>query len=396
MRLLHTSDWHLGRSLHGEGLADAQAQALAQLVQVVDDHAIDAVLVAGDVFDRAVPPVEAVAQLATTLEALAQRVPTIVISGNHDSAVRLGFGSGLLRPGMHITTQPAHCGRPVVLADADGPVLVYPIPYLEPDVARVELATDPGHPLERSHEAVLGAAMQRVNADFERRREAAPTARCVVLAHAFVVGSGGEAACSESERDLRVGGTEAVSAEVFAGAHYVALGHLHGAQQPGSATDTTLRYSGSPLRYSFSESGQGKSVTVVDLGVHGVSSIETIPVRQPRGMAVLSGSFTELLDPRRHAALADHWLQVTVTDAARPPELVPSIRQRFPHALVVRHVPESGPLLERGHLSGAGALDPVAVAASFVEYVTGAAASPAELDVFTSAYEQARGLERSA
>ncbi|MFZ0324437.1 MAG: exonuclease SbcCD subunit D [Actinomycetes bacterium] len=404
MRLLHTSDWHLGRTLHNESLFDAQQAAMNQIVEIVDTQGIDAVLVSGDIFDRAVPPVESVTLLAETLRQLTARVPVVVISGNHDSAVRLGFGSRLFANPLHLRTGTSDIGHPVELADAEGTVLVYPVPFLDPDAARHSLG-GVDVPLERSHEAVLSVAMGRVRADLRSRRSAVgPGPRSVVMAHAFVVGgqlAASQAIRSDSERDIRVGGTDSVPADLFAGVDYVALGHLHGAQQsylpdPAAASGTVLRYSGSPLRYSFSEARQTKSVTVVDVEAEGPIAVSTVALTQPRDMAVLVGPIDELLDPQQHEEVTSCWAQVTVTDPGRPEQMVPRLRERFPHALVVRHVPASGPLLTSGGGQGAEALDPLEVAESFVRYVTGADATPAELDVFRSAYESVNTAQRSS
>ena len=391
MRLLHTSDWHLGRSLHGEDLHEAQRAFLDQILAVVDELSVDAVLVAGDVYDRAVPPVPSVRLLASTLAELTARVPVILISGNHDSPDRLGFGAELYRDGLHVHTDASGVGQPVVLADAHGPVLVYPIPFLDPDLARHGLSDgDSAVPLERSHEAVLTAAMDRIRSDLARRKAAeGRRARSVVVSHAFVVGGAGAAERSDSERDIRVGGVDSTPAAVFAGVDYVALGHLHGAQQPPSPDGTTaLRYSGSPIRYSFSEVDQAKSLTLVDLGPDGVEEVTSIAVEQPRGMSVLTGELASLLGAETFASAEDHWVQVNVTDPARPTEMVRRVNERFPHALVVRHVPASGPLLERVSEAPNAAADPLEVAESFVRFVTGADATPAELDAFRDAYEQ--------
>ncbi len=403
MRLLHTSDWHLGRTLHNESLLDAQRGALGQIVDLVDTHDVDAVLVSGDVFDRAVPPVEAVTMLAETLHQLTARVPVVVISGNHDSAVRLGFGADLFAHPLHVRTRADQVGRPVELANEHGPVLIYPIPFLDPDAARYVLA-DGDEPLERSHDAVLRAAMRRVTTDLQQRtNESGDSVRSVVMAHAFVVAGPSlddEQTRSDSERDIRVGGTDSVSSSLFAGVDYVALGHLHAPQQPRSPEQggrkSILRYSGSPLRYSFSEATHTKSVTLVDLDSSGVTAITAVPLAQPREMAVLVGAFDDLLDPDRHVGLTQAWAQLTVTDPARPEQMVPRLRERFPHALVVRHQPASGPLLTSGGGSGVEALDPLEVVESFVQYVTGADASPDELRVFASAYESVNAAERSA
>ena len=167
MRLLHTSDWHLGRSLHGVDLLEHQAAHLDHLVALTRSEGVDAVLVAGDVYDRAVPPVEAVTLLSETLARLSEHAVVVVTSGNHDSAIRLGFGAGLMRAGVHVRTCVADAASPVVLrprAAGEPPVLVYGLPYLDPDVVRRALSPDPGEPLARSHEAVTRAAMDRAQA----------------------------------------------------------------------------------------------------------------------------------------------------------------------------------------------------------------------------------------
>ncbi|WP_210494845.1 exonuclease SbcCD subunit D [Patulibacter sp. SYSU D01012] len=215
MRLLHTADWHLGRLLHRVPLLDAQRAVLDGLVALARAEEVDAILLAGDVFDRALPPVEAVQVAGDALRRLAEVAPVIAISGNHDSAGRLGFAAELIAAGgVHLRTEPLRAGEPVVLEDEHGPVAVYALPYLDPDLTREPLGV-----AERSHEAVLGAAMARVRADLARR----DGHRAVVVAHAFV--QGGEA--SESERDISVGGAQTVPASVFDGVAYAALGHLH-------------------------------------------------------------------------------------------------------------------------------------------------------------------------
>ncbi|MEV4423721.1 exonuclease subunit SbcD, partial [Patulibacter sp. NPDC049589] len=235
MRLLHTADWHLGRTLHRVPLLHAQRAVVDHLVELARAEDVDAILVAGDVFDRALPPVEAVRVAGDALRRLADVAPVIVVSGNHDSAGRLGFAAELIAAGgVHLRTEPTTSGDPVVLEDEHGPVAIYGIPYLDPDLTRGPLGVE-----ERSHDAVLGAAMELVRADLAGRggeataadavtgrgttREGAARLRSVVVAHAFV--QGGEP--SESERDISIGGAETVPASVFSGADYVALGHLH-------------------------------------------------------------------------------------------------------------------------------------------------------------------------
>ncbi|MGW2058666.1 exonuclease SbcCD subunit D [Streptomyces sp. NPDC001840] len=328
MRILHTSDWHLGRSFHRVGLLDAQAAFLDHLVATVREREVDAVLVAGDIYDRAVPPLAAVELFDRALHRLADAgVPTVMISGNHDSARRLGVGAGLIeRAGIHLRTDPAGCATPVLLSDTHGEVAFYGLPYLEPALVRDEFGTE-----KAGHEAVLGAAMERVRADLAGR---APGTRSVVLAHAFVVG--GEP--SDSERDITVGGVAAVPAGVFDGVDYVALGHLHGCQ----TLNERVRYAGSPLAYSFSETAHRKTMWLVELGPAGEIEAERIDCPVPRALARIRGPLATLLDDPALARHQDSWIEATLTDPVRPAEPMARLTERFPHTLSLGFAPERG------------------------------------------------------
>ncbi|MSV72875.1 MAG: exonuclease subunit SbcD, partial [Actinobacteria bacterium] len=214
MRLLHTSDLHLGRSLNGHDLSVAQGAFLDRIVETAVERSVDVVLVAGDVYDRTLPPVESVAAFESFLVRLhALGIAVVVISGNHDQAVRLGYGSALFQHGVHLLTDPARVQVPVEFADEHGPVLVYGLPYLQPELTR-RILTDPDGPdLPATHEAVVGAAMTRVRADLEAR---GGSPRVVVVAHAFVVGGEEGPVVSTSERDVSVGGLQTVPSAVFA------------------------------------------------------------------------------------------------------------------------------------------------------------------------------------
>ncbi|MCJ1710111.1 exonuclease SbcCD subunit D C-terminal domain-containing protein [Clavibacter michiganensis subsp. phaseoli] len=387
MRILHTSDWHLGRTLHGEDLHAHHAAFLDHLVDLVREREVDVVLVAGDVYDRAVPGVPSVRLLGDALARLSALATVIVTPGNHDSAARLGFASALLRDGLRILASVEALDVPVVIDDADGPVAFYGVPYLDPDAVRATLAAPGAPPLPRSHEAVLGAAMERVRADAAGR----PDARVVVVAHAFVTG----AAPSESERDIRVGGFDQVPASAFSGADYVALGHLHGAQEvrAGSATPR-IRYSGSPLAFSFGERMQRKSSALVELAADGSTTVELVDAPVPRRLAEVTGTLAEIVDGR-HADLADAWVRVHVTDPVHPPHLVARVREALPHALVVLHEPAGRVEGVRSRVVDA-TTDPLEVAADFVAYATGAAPTEAEALALRQAYEQALAADRSA
>ncbi|GAB3133844.1 exonuclease SbcCD subunit D [Amycolatopsis stemonae] len=328
VRFLHTSDWHVGRTFHGADLLAEQEAVLGHLADLVAGEAIDAVLVAGDIYDRAVPSAEAV-RVATAAVARirAAGAQLVVTPGNHDSAPRLGaFAEFAAAGGLHLRTTVGGLAEPVLLDDAHGPVAVYGIPYLEPEPARHAL----GVPEARGHTGVLTEAMRRIRADLETR----PGVRSVVLAHAFV--TGGEP--TESERTIAVGGVEQVPGSVFDGVDYVALGHLHGPQTLAEH----LRYSGSPLAYSFSEARQRKSVWLVDLDAHGLAEVRRHELPVPRALATLRGELDDLLADPAHDAYLEHFLSVTVTDRVRPVDAMRRLRERFRYAVHLEWEPEGG------------------------------------------------------
>ncbi|QZY27708.1 exonuclease SbcCD subunit D [Nocardioides coralli] len=363
MRLLHTSDWHLGRSFHREGLISAQASYVDHLLEVVDRERVDLVVVSGDVYDRALPQVDAVRLADEAFARLAaSRARVVVTSGNHDSAQRLGFGSRLMdAAGIHVRTDTGAVGDPVVLEDRHGPVAVYGLPYLDPRLLR-----EPWQLSVPSHEAALTEAMRRVRDDLGRR---ARHTRSVVLAHAFVAG------CrpSDSERDISVGGVSMVPVSVFDGVDYAALGHLHGRHV---LTDT-VRYSGSPLAYSFSEAGHHKGSWLVDLAPDGFGRAEFVDAPVPRPLAVLRGGLEDLLaDPR----LTQHersWVHATLTDDLRPDRAMERLRRRFPHALSLAFEPTAPPAEEAAVARTQGRSDHE-IALDFVAEVRGRPATVPE------------------
>ncbi len=362
MRLLHTSDWHLGRSLHRADLRDAQAGFLDHLVEVVRSEQIDVVAVAGDVYDRAIPPVDAVELCSSAFVRLRQAgAEVVVISGNHDSARRLGFSAELLAlSGVHLRTDLSQAHVPVVV----GGVSVFGVPYLEPAAHGT-----------RSHVDVLTPALAGV-------RAVAPPCS-VVLAHCWVAGG----AASDSERDITVGGVSAVPPSVFDGFAYTALGHLHGAQQIGES----LRYSGSPLAYSFSEAGHTKGSWLVDLdasrGLVGASFV-TAPV--PRRLSTLRGELGALLSDPTLADQEQDWLSVVLTDTARPEAAMDRLAVRFPHVLVLAHEPAGVGRSTDSYTARVSGRSDLEVATAFVEHVRGTAADAAERGLLADAFEAVR------
>jgi exonuclease SbcD len=362
VRILHTSDWHLGRHFHGQGMLTHQAAYADHLIATIDAERVDLVVVSGDIYDRALPPVDAVELADETFARLAaSRARVVMTSGNHDSARRLGFNSRLVdAAGFHLRTVADGLAVPVLVDDRHGPVAVYGIPYLDPDLLRHawDLPT-------RSHQAAMTEAVARIRADLSARP---PGTRSVVLAHAFV--AGGQP--SESERDISVGGVSLVSASTYEGFDYVALGHLHGRQ---TITDA-VRYSGSPLAYSFSEADHVKGSWLVDLDAIGRVSAEFVEAPVPRRLARLAGTLDALLTDGRHAAAEDAWVQVTLTDAVRPARAMARLQERFPHAVALVFAPEGGDACPP-RVALEGRTDH-AIAVDFVTAVRGTAATDAE------------------
>ncbi len=370
MRILHTSDWHLGRSFHREDLLGHQGAFVDHLLGVVEAEKVDVVVVAGDIYDRALPHVDAVALADETFARLAaSRATTIVSSGNHDSAQRLGFGSRLMdAAGVFVRTDAAGVGTPVVLEDRHGEVAIHAIPYLDPSSL-----LEPWGLSHRSHEAALSEAMARVRRDLSARVRT----RSVVLAHAFVAG----ATPSESERDISVGGVSRVATTTFDGIDYTALGHLHGPHELAPA----LRYSGSPLAYSFSEADQQKGTWLVELGATGFTQARFIDAPVPRRLSRISGSLADLLADPTLADREQDWVQATLTDVTRPARAMEQLRRRFPHTLVLQF-----PTPVSDHPTPArpanGTSDH-AIALDFVRHVRGVPATAAETDLLREAID---------
>lgn len=335
MRILHTSDWHVGRTFHGHSTLEALGEVLRALAETVRERSIDVVLVAGDVFDSAVPSRDSYELLTRALsEIRAAGASVILTSGNHDSATRLGFQSEFASfGGVHVLAKVEQHDVPVTLEDEHGPVHFYGIPYLEPALVRGRY---PDATL-RTHEQVLGFAMNNVRVDLAERG-----GRSVAISHCFAVNVAGASVtlpASETSddvvRDITAGGLDLVPLSVFDGPDYVALGHIHGR----STLSERARYSGAPLHYSFSEAGKPRGGWLIELGADGLETVEWVTLPIPRGLSILTGTLHELMTDAAHEHAVNDWVCAVLTDQSRPLDAMRTLQTRFRWCATLEHRP---------------------------------------------------------
>ncbi len=322
MRLLHTSDWHIGRQFHNVSLLEDQRYVLDQIVAMVREQRVDGVLIAGDIYDRSVPPAAAVELLDEVLNRICRElgVPVVMISGNHDSAERLGFGARQLADGgLHIISSLDQLTEPVVLESGGEQLACYGIPYADPATVRNHFQLSVS-----GHDEAMAELCGRIGSYHrERFGEQVPS---VVLSHCFI--DGGEE--SESERPLSLGGADRVSADHFRNFSYAALGHLHGRQFKGRES---IRYSGSILKYSFSEQHQHKSVVLVDIDRQGVSRSEPLSLMPLRDMRIIEGSLQQLLEQGANDPGREDYLLVRLSDSQAILDVMGKLREVYPNVL---------------------------------------------------------------
>lgn len=316
MKLIHLSDLHIGKRVNEISMLDDQAYILAQILRIIDDVQPEGVLICGDVYDKSVPSGEAVTLFDDFLFRLAKHnLPVIIISGNHDSAERLAFGNRLMsNAGIHIA--PVYNGtvQPVTLTDTHGPVDIWPLPFLKPAHVKHHW---PEEKIE-SYTDALRVAVEKMSIDKTRRN--------VLLTHQFVTGS----ITCESE-EISVGGSDNVDAAVFSDFDYVALGHIHGPQNIGS---NRIRYCGTPLKYSFSEEGHHKSVTVAELGAKGELHLQLVPLTPKHDLRSIRGTFTQMTNPAFYTQSgADDYLHIILTDEEDVPEAMGKLRICYPNIM---------------------------------------------------------------
>lgn len=316
MKLLHLSDLHLGKRVNGFSMLEDQRVILTQIVDLAEEEKVDAVLLAGDLYDKPVPPAEAVTLLDRFLTRLSGGgIPVFAISGNHDSPERLAFATRLLAgEGIHLTAQYQGPQPPFLLQDEYGDVAIYALPYLKPALVR---HWNPEADIA-SYEEAVSYALGQWAVDKTRRN--------VLLAHQFVTGG---VTCESEERS--VGGVDQIPAPLFAAFDYVALGHLHGPQSVGRPT---LRYSGSPLKYSFSECGHEKSVTLVTLREKGQVEIQALPLTPCRDLREIRGAYEEVTAKSFYQGTnREDYLHVILTDEEDVPEAMGKLRTIYPNLM---------------------------------------------------------------
>lgn len=356
MRFLHTADWHLGRIFYGQYLTDDQAYVLEhQFFTILKEEKIDGILLAGDVFDRAVPPIEAIELWDSIITRLAMdyKVPLFVVSGNHDGAERLEVGRSMLsESGIHIWGSPHHALQPFEFEGADGRVAICPMPFSEPRRIGDALGLSSNESKSVDTDMVEDTLFSYVDGKDQEAvalnlhnydqmyqawsdylyKQVPKRMRSIAISHAFVMG--GEV--GGSERTLSVGGSEQVNPRVFKDFHYTALGHLHGPQRMGA---DQIRYSGSPLKYSFDEHGQKKSFTIIDMDTKGSVDISTIPVEAKRDVVILEGYFEDLLNNMElQAKHKDDYVQARLLDTMPIMDGMARLRQVYPRCMTIELV----------------------------------------------------------
>ncbi|ANQ29313.1 exonuclease sbcCD subunit D [Vibrio natriegens] len=328
MKFIHTSDWHLGRQFHNVSLLDDQQAVLEQLISYIEDNPVDAVVVAGDVYDRSVPPTVAIELLNRVVKRICTelKTPMILISGNHDGAERLGFGSEQMKnSGLHIISNFEDMLSPVVITTkAAGEVALYGMPYNDPEQVRFAYKESVS-----THDEAHKLLVEKITEQFQ------PQQRRVLISHCFVDG----AIESDSERPLSIGGSDRVSHEHFLDFDYVALGHLH---QPQKKGEEYIRYSGSLMKYSFGEQNQKKGFTLVEINESGFASAEHIELTAPHEMRIVEGDLEKVIEKGKTDPKSEDYLLVRLMDKHAILNPMEKLRAVYPNVL---HLEKPGMLI---------------------------------------------------
>ncbi|MEX0956428.1 MAG: exonuclease SbcCD subunit D C-terminal domain-containing protein [Rhizobiaceae bacterium] len=385
MKILHTADWHLGRQFCGQTLESDHDAVLAQVLDAIETHQPDALIIAGDIYDRASPPISAVRQFNAFLGKVASESSSaiVMIAGNHDSGDRIASHAILADPKRALIRGPLSVHeQPLIIEDQHGPVAFSGLPFGNEFSAR-----------ECYGDTSISCPADVLAAQVACARAHVPEdARWVIAAHAFVA----NATPSESERSLQVGGIETVPASVFDGAHYIALGHLHRPQGVGAPH---IRYSGSPLSYGFDEAESQKSMTLVDLAADGTVSLQELPFTPSRAVRMFKGPMKDLLAVAS-AAPSDDFFKIVLTDKGAIIDPMGQVREYYPNATVLTYErdEEAAPVSGSGSTSTSTSTsldDPLAVVGEFLSHVRGEEPSDVETTIVTTALNQLAAAEEN-
>ncbi|WP_114766976.1 exonuclease SbcCD subunit D [Vibrio rhodolitus] len=327
MKFLHTSDWHLGRQFHNVSLLEDQQAVLAQIITYLQSNPVDALVIAGDIYDRSVPPTSAIELMNQFVDKVCGELatPVIIIPGNHDGAQRLGFAASQMKPsGLHIIANFDEMLKPVVITSDIGEVAFYGMPYNDPELVRHY-----SQQAVKDHDQAHQLLVEKISEQFQ------PQQKNVLLSHCFVDG----AIESESERPLSIGGSDRVSHEHFRVFDYVALGHLH---QPQKKGEEYIRYSGSLMKYSFSEQHQAKGMTLVELDSNGFKSATHIPLTAPHQMRIIEGELADLIEQGKTDPNNHDYLLARLMDKHAILDPMEKLRKVYPNVL---HLEKPGMLI---------------------------------------------------
>ncbi|MFT5788369.1 MAG: exonuclease SbcD [Shewanella sp.] len=381
MKFIHTSDWHIGRQLHNQSLLDDQRHVLSQIIELAKDNQVDAVIIAGDIYDRSVPPASAVALLDDVINQLVNGlgINVVMIAGNHDGHERLGFASRQMQDsGLYIIGPLMESITPITLQGKSGDAVFYPLPYADPATVRYRLDCDAS-----THEEAMAKLLEGITA---HDSQGLPK---VVISHCFLDG-GSE---SESERPLSIGGADKISPSLFKEFDYTALGHLHGPQYKG---EESIRYSGSILKYSFSEQKQKKSVTLVEFNATEKPEISLLPLKALRDVRIIEGALEELLQLGASDVNRDDYLMVRLSDKHAILDAMGKLRSVYPNVL---HLERTGLMsdnnkasLSRDHIKK-GEMD---MFSDFFAQVSGESMTEAQQQAMTTAINELHKAESAS
>jgi exonuclease SbcD len=385
MKILHTGDWHIGKLVHGHYMTEDQRYLLKQLVDLAKETSVDVIIIAGDVYDRSIPPTEAVELLDEIISELVMdlKIKVLVIAGNHDSPDRLNFASKILRDhGLYIAGPLSPFITPIVIEDDYGPVNFYMIPYAEPSVVKAIYEDDQC----KNHNEAMHKIISTIQKTWSLE------SRNVCIAHGFVMGTE-TLETSDSERPLAIGGSEYIDVDCFKSFDYVALGHLH---RPQKVSSETIRYSGSLLKYSFSEVKQKKSVTLIDLNEKGHIKIEQKSLRPLRDMRLIKGPIDELLKEENYkTGPVEDYIGAILTDEGHIFEPMKKLRSVYPNALQLER--ESRDLNQQDHKHSLVDLkekNPETLFKDFYTEVTGEVLTDEQMAYFDLVYKELMTEER--